>query len=64
MKRADLIRHLEANGCRLVREGSAHSIYADRSGRLMTAVPRHREVNHYTAKNICRDLQAPAPPKK
>lgn len=27
MKRRDLIRHLEANDCRLVREGRSHSIW-------------------------------------
>lgn len=27
MKRRDLIRHLEAHGCRPAREGRSHSIY-------------------------------------
>ncbi len=27
MKRKELIRHLEANGCPLKREGGSHSIY-------------------------------------
>ena len=26
MKRVDLVRHLEAHGCRLLREGGSHSV--------------------------------------
>ena len=35
MKRTDLIRHLEAHGCELLREGGSHTIYINpQNGRL------------------------------
>lgn len=61
MKRADLIRHLEQHGCVLFREGSNHSIYVNRRARKSSSVPRHREINEFLARKICRDLQIPMP---
>ena len=59
MKRADLIRHLKANGCQLLREGGNHSVYANRKARKSSTVPRHREINELLARKICRDLEIP-----
>ena len=64
MKRNELIRYLESHHCRFVREGANHSIYTDREGKLLTAVPRHREVNTFTARNICKDLGIPVPKQR
>jgi predicted RNA binding protein YcfA (HicA-like mRNA interferase family) len=61
VKRADLIRHLEQQGCVLFREGGNHSIYVNRRTRKSSSVPRHREVNEFLARKICRDLQIPMP---
>ena len=61
MKRADLIRHLEQHGCVLFREGGNHSIYVNRRARKSSSVPRHRELNEFLARKICRDLQIPMP---
>jgi len=61
MKRRDLIRHLEANGCRLLREGGSHSIWENPKSRKRTAVPRHNEVIEYTAIKICKQLDIPNP---
>jgi len=61
MKRKDLIRHLEAHGCELLREGGSHTIYINRKARASSSVPRHREVNDFLARKICRDLQVPEP---
>lgn len=61
MKRRDLIRHLEAHGCELLREGGRHSVYVNRPAGKATVVPRHREVNENLARKICRDLQVPEP---
>lgn len=61
MKRRDLIRHLEAHGCELLREGGNHSVYVNRAKRKTTAVPRHREINDFLAKKICQDLEIPEP---
>jgi mRNA interferase HicA len=61
MKRRDLIRHLESHGCYLLREGGEHSIYVNPVSNRTSAVPRHREINDFLARRICRDLQIPAP---
>ncbi len=61
MKRIDLIRHLERNGCQLLREGNNHSVYVNRSSKSSTAIPRHREVNDFLARKICDDLQVRRP---
>jgi predicted RNA binding protein YcfA (HicA-like mRNA interferase family) len=61
VKRRDLIRHLEAHGCELLREGGNHSVYVNRRVRKTSTVPRHREVNEFLARKICRDLDVPEP---
>ena len=61
MKRVDLLRHLLAAGCELLREGANHSIYVNRRARKSTSVPRHREINDFLAKKICRDLEIGEP---
>lgn len=61
MKRIDLIRHLEANGCRLLREGGNHSVYLNPTARKVSTVPRHREINDYLARKICRNLEIAEP---
>jgi len=59
MKRRDLIRHLIANGCELLREGGRHSIYWNPRTRATTSVPRHLEVQEFLARKIYRDLGIP-----
>lgn len=61
MKRLDLIRHVEQHGCVLLREGGGHSVYANRQRRKVSTVPRHREINDFLARKICRDLEIPVP---
>lgn len=61
MKRVDLIRHLERFGCELLREGGSHSVFVNRQLRKTSAVPRHSEINDFTARKICDDLQVPRP---
>jgi mRNA interferase HicA len=56
MKRAELVRHLEAHGCYLLREGGKHSLYLNPANNQSSAVPRHREINEFIARKICRDL--------
>ncbi len=65
MKRGDLLRHLEAHGCQLLREGANHSVYVNRPARRTSTVPRHREINEFLAQKICKDLGVTAPgPRK
>ena len=61
MKRRDLLRHLLAHSCRLLREGNRHSIYWNPASRRTSSVPRHSEVNDFLARKICRDLDIPEP---
>jgi predicted RNA binding protein YcfA (HicA-like mRNA interferase family) len=61
MKRLDFIAHLVKIGCELFREGGNHSIYVNRIAKSVSAVPRHREINEFLIRKICRDLQIPAP---
>ena len=56
MKRQDLIRHIESLGCYLLREGGRHSIYVNPARGLTSSVPRHREINDFLARKVCRDL--------
>jgi hypothetical protein len=57
VKRVDLIRHVESQGCRLLREGANHSVDVNPTARKTSTVPRHREVDDFLARKICRDLQ-------
>ena len=59
VKRRDLIRHPEANGFRLLREGSSHSIYTN--DLKVVPVKRHRQFDRVTANEICK--QAGVAPK-
>jgi predicted RNA binding protein YcfA (HicA-like mRNA interferase family) len=59
VKRLELIRHLEMNGCQLLREGGSHSVYLNRAAGKTSTVPRHREINEFLARKICRDLEIP-----
>ncbi|HEY9702952.1 MAG TPA: type II toxin-antitoxin system HicA family toxin [Allocoleopsis sp.] len=61
MKRIDLINHLESHNCEFLREGSKHTIYVNRQAQKSTSIPRHREINDFLARKICRDLQIPEP---
>ncbi len=61
MKRIDLVRHLEAHGCQLLREGGSHTVYVNRTTRKVATVPRHREINDFLARKICKELEVPAP---
>jgi predicted RNA binding protein YcfA (HicA-like mRNA interferase family) len=61
MKRRDLIRHLETHGCKLLREGAKHSVYYNLTDNQTSAVPRHREINEFLVRKICRDLGVPEP---
>lgn len=56
MKRADLIRHLRREGCIFIREGAKHSVFFNPLTGRVSTVPRHKEINDFLTKKICRDL--------
>ncbi|MEP7292743.1 MAG: type II toxin-antitoxin system HicA family toxin [Chloroflexota bacterium] len=59
MKRIDLIKHLRAHSCELLREGGRHSWWHNPELDKRSAVPRHQEINEILAKKICKDLGIP-----
>jgi mRNA interferase HicA len=61
VKRIDLIRHLEANGCRFDHEGGNHTVYRNAATGKPSTVPRHREIKQGLVRKICRDLGIPPP---
>jgi predicted RNA binding protein YcfA (HicA-like mRNA interferase family) len=56
LKRRELIRHLEAQGCPLKREGGAHSIYWNPATGRREPVPWHNEIPDLLVRKICRAL--------
>jgi predicted RNA binding protein YcfA (HicA-like mRNA interferase family) len=61
LKRRDLLQHLEHHGCEFLREGANHTVYVNRTVRKTSTVPRHREINDFLTRKICRDLEVPEP---
>ncbi len=59
MKRKELIAWLVLHNCILEREGSRHSVYFNPESRKSSTIPRHTEINTYTARGICKDLEIP-----
>lgn len=58
MKRVELIRKLEAEGCILVRHGGKHDWYRNPKTGESQPVPRHREVKEFLAKHILAKLKS------
>jgi mRNA interferase HicA len=56
MKRSNLLRHLEKQGCEFLREGGNHTIYVNRRAQKSSAIPRHREIIDFPR---TKDLQRP-----
>jgi len=61
MKRRDLVHHLTAQDCQLLREGARHSWWHHTITGKRSAIPRHTEINNHLAKKICRDLGVAEP---
>ncbi len=59
IKRKQLIRYLETNGFKMLREGGNHSIYS--KGKKIIPVKRHTTLDRITANEICK--QAGLKPK-
>ena len=57
MKRRDLLRHLEKQGCEFLREGGNHTIYVNRRAQKSSAIPRHREIIDFLARKICNRIR-------
>jgi len=55
MKRRDIERKLRALGWLLARHGSRHDVWSN--GERDLVVPRHNEINEYTAKAILKEAR-------
>jgi len=55
VKRRDIERRLLELGRRMVRHGARHDVWARGDDELV--VPRHSEINEYTAKAILRQAR-------
>ncbi len=53
MKRRDLIKQLSVAGYRIDRDDGNHTVY-EKEGAQPVQVPRHREINEYTARSILK----------
>jgi len=61
MKRLNLVRHILEQGCILYREGAKHSIFLNPENGHFSSVPRHREIETFLARKICRQLDINLP---
>jgi len=48
-------------GCELLREGGRHTVFVNRTTGKASVIPRHREINDFLARKICRDLEVADP---
>lgn len=56
VKRRDLEKELRRLGFEVLREGGDHTVFAKDEVRI--SVPRHKEINEYTAKAILKKARA------
>ena len=57
MKRRDLVRQIEKNGCILVRPGKRHDWYQNPKTGVCQPVPRHNEIKEPLARHILKMLK-------
>ena len=50
-------------GGELAVDPSTHTVYVNPTARKVSTVPRHREINEFMAKKICRELEIDDPGK-
>ncbi len=53
MKKRVVVKELKKNGWSLKREGANHEVWGNGLGQL-EYVPRHSDINEYTAKSIIK----------
>jgi len=56
MKKFELIQKLNRQGAIFVRHGANHDVYMQPKTNKEAVVPRHDEINEYTAKAILKKL--------
>jgi predicted RNA binding protein YcfA (HicA-like mRNA interferase family) len=58
MKRRELIRQIEENGCILIRHGKRHDWYQNPVTKMSQPIPRHTEIKESLAKHILKMLKS------
>jgi predicted RNA binding protein YcfA (HicA-like mRNA interferase family) len=56
LKRKELIKEIEKNGCVLIRHGGKHDWYQNPKTKMSQPIPRHTEIQEYLAKHILKKL--------
>ena len=56
MKKTELLQKLNRQGAVFVRYGAKHDVYFQPKTNKEATVPRHTEINEYTAKAILKKL--------
>jgi len=56
MKKVELIQKLNQQGAVLLRHGGKHDVYIQPRTNKEATVPRHTEINEFTAKAILKKL--------
>jgi hypothetical protein len=56
MKREKLLEQIAATGAVFIRHGRKHDIYENPRTHELTSIPRHQDINEYTAKGIIKKL--------
>jgi predicted RNA binding protein YcfA (HicA-like mRNA interferase family) len=56
MKQFELLQRLSKIGAVFVRHGGNHDVYMQPKTNKEAAVPRHDDINEYTAKSILKKL--------
>ena len=56
MKKTELLQKLNKQGAFFVRHGAKHDVYFQPKTNKEATVPRHTEINEYTAKAILKKL--------
>ncbi|MCL2601248.1 MAG: type II toxin-antitoxin system HicA family toxin [Treponema sp.] len=56
MKREKLLEQVHKFGAVFIRHGKKHDIYENPRTHEFTSIPRHLDINEYTAKGIIKKL--------
>ncbi len=60
MKRTAFEKHLKKHNCQKIREGSNHSVWANKFSENQSSVARHNELSNIICKEICKQLGIPS----
>jgi hypothetical protein len=56
MKKGELLKRIQAQGCIFVKHGKKHDVYVNPRTGVEERIPRHNDINENLAKVIIRNL--------